>query len=300
MTACVLALPCRHMSWSMSTSIHVSVSVAILITTATCASSGRVVAQVVSWWLELVAYVCNWFAQDPISQTSTGASGVPHPNCLGPSFLKMSFISSPMIMVSEDVRMNSTHATGRSFLLVSSRSPRLGFSNASSSATIHTLVQSLMEPSHNDPLSHMPAHLSCNFGALGQPRQQLRRSRSTSPAASAHLASNFGTLGQPRQQLRRFWPTSPATSALRCNSPTTLAPPVNLASNFGAPVKLSNNFGSPGQPCQQHWRTRSTSPATPALPVILARNFGAPSEIPATSALLVNFASNFGVPSQNL
>ena len=206
MTACVLALPCRHMSWSMSMSIHVSVSVAILITTAPCALSGRVVAQVVSWWRELVAYVCNWFAQDLIIQTSTGASGVPHPNCLGPSFLKMSFISSSMIMVSENVRRSSTHAMGRSFLLVSNRSPRLGFSHASSSATIRTLVQSLMEPSHNDTLRHMPAHLSCNFGAPWQPRQQLRRSRSTS-ALLVNLSQKLRCPGQPRQQLRRSWST---------------------------------------------------------------------------------------------
>ena len=181
MTACVLAPLQTH----VVVDVDVHVSVAILITTAPCALSGRVVAQVVFWWRELVACVCSKFAQDFIIQTSTGASGVPQNNCLGPSFMKMSFISSSMIMVSENVRRSSTHAMSRSFLLVSNRSPRLGFSLASSSATIPTLVQSQMEPSHNDSFNHMPAHLSCNFGTLGQPRQQLRRSQSTSPATSA-------------------------------------------------------------------------------------------------------------------
>ena len=126
---------------------------------------------------------------------------------------------------------------------------RLGFSRPSSSATIRTVVQSLMEPSHNDPLNHMPAHLSCNFGAP-QPRQQrwcsfgtlcnlasnFRWSRSTSSATSAVpviLASNFGAPSHPHQQLR------PGTSA--------------------HPVIFASNLGGPSQPRQQLRRSPSTS-----------------------------------------
>ena len=188
--------------------------------------------------------------------------------------------------------------------------PRLGFSRPSSSATIRTVVQSLMEPSHNDPLNHMPAHLSCNFGAP-QPRQQrwcsfgtlcnlasnFRWSRSTSSATSVapgNLSSNFSAPGQPRQrlrqQLRRYSrSTSPATSVVL----------VNLASNFGQEHRQL--FGRSGSR-QQLRRTlvifasnlggpESTSPATSAV---------TRSTSPATSALLVNlasnFASNFGAP----
>ena len=72
---------------------------------------------------------------------------------------------------------------------------RLGFSRPSSSATIRTVVQSLMEPSHNDPLNHMPAHLSCHFGPPSNLAKKLQRSQATSPAACAllvNLASNVG------------------------------------------------------------------------------------------------------------
>ena len=115
-----------------------------------------------------------------------------------------------------------------------------------------------------------------NLQSPGQPRQHLRRSRSTSPAPSAltvNLASNFGAHGQPRQQLRRSPP--PATSAL----------PINLASNFGAQ----------DQPRQQLRRSGSTSPATSALWVNLASNLGAPGQNRQQPwTVLVNLASNLG------
>ena len=110
-----------------------------------------------------------------------------------------------------------------------------------------------------------PGQTSPATSALAvNPRQQLRRSRST-------FASNFDTPGQPRQQLRRSRSTSPATSAL----------PVNLRQQ---PLQTSN-LGAPGQP----------SPATSALPVnlrqqlrrsqsTLAGNSGTPGEPLASSS----------------
>ena len=84
--------------------------------------------------------------------------------------------------------------------------------------------------------------LASNFGAPGQPRQQLRRSRST-------FASN--------QQLRCSRSTSPATSKL----------PVNLRQQLqSSRATFASNFGAPEQPRQQLRRSRSTSPATSALP----------------------------------
>ena len=188
---------------------------------------------------------------------------------------------------------------GCSFLLVSSRSRRLGFCNhrrsRATSALPSTFARSRLNhmPAPISPAtSALPVNLASNFGAPGQPRQQLRRSRSTSPATRrsrstspatsalpVNLASNFGAPGQPRQQPRRSRSTSPATSAL----------PVNLASNFGAP----------GQPRQQLRRSRSTSPATSALPVNLASNFGAPGQ-PRQQLWrsTANLASNFGAPGQ--
>ena len=185
-----------------------------------------------------------------------------------------------------------------------------------------------MEPSHNDPLNHTPAHLSSNFGAPGQPspapsallvnldsnigapgqpspttsvllvkpRRQLRRSQST-------FASNFGAPGQSnfaclRQQLRRSRSTSPATWAL----------PVKIASNLGALGQPSPATSAlPVNPRQQTRRSRSTSPATSVLPINLrqqlrrsrstfASNFGAPGQpSPATSALAVE-PCGFSVP----
>ena len=154
--------------------------------------------------------------------------------------------------------------------------PRLGFSRPSSSATIHTIVQSLMDPSHNDPLNHMPAPLSCNFGAP-QPRQQRWSSFGTrgnfapqQPCSwqlreqlrcSLQPASNLGTPGQPRQQL----------SVLL----------VNLASNCSVlPFNLASNCRAPGQ--------LATSPATSVLP----------ATSPATSALPGNLASDLCAPYQ--
>ena len=176
-----------------------------------------------------------------------------------------------------------------------------------------------MEPSHNDPLNHTPAHLSSNFGARGQPspapsallvnldsnigapgqpspttsvlpvkpRRQLRRSQST-------FASNFGAPGQSnfaclRQQLRRSRSTSPATWAL----------PVKIASNLGALGQPSPATSAlPVNPRQQTRRSRSTSPATSALPINLRqqlrRSFGGQPS-PATSALAVE-PCGFSVP----
>ena len=116
--------------------------------------------------------------------------------------------------------------------------------------------------------------VSGNFGAPGQPRQQLLCSRSsslatlvlpaTSPASNfcdpGNLASNFGAL----QQIGRSRSTSPPTSSL--TSPATSPLPVRLVSNFGAP----------GQPRQQLRRARSTSPATSVLFVNPTSNFGTP------------------------
>ena len=162
--------------------------------------------------------------------------------------------------------------------------PRLGFSRPSSSATIHTIVQSLMDPSHNDPLNHMPAPLSCNFGAP-QPRQQRW--------------SSFGTRGN-------FAPQQPCSWQLREQLRCSLQP--------------ASNLGTPGQPRQQLsvllvnlasncWYSRSTSPATSALPVNWQprqqlRSSQQPRQqlqrsqatSPATCALLINLASDFGTP----
>ena len=169
--------------------------------------------------------------------SSAKPAAVPRPgfHTLGPSFFKISFISSSMIKVSENIRRARRVRWPAAF----SSSPvalRFGFSRS---------VQSLMEPSHNDPV-----------GAPGQPRQQprscrrlrqqlrrsgsswqLRRSPSTSPATSALPATSV----LPQPQLRRSRSTSPATSAL----------PVNLASDFGAPGNLASNFSAPGQPRQE-------------------------------------------------
>ena len=150
--------------------------------------------------------------------------------------------------------------------------PRLGFSRPSSSATIHTVVQSLMEPSHNDPLNHMPAPLSCNFGAP-QPRQQRWSSFGTrgnfarNNLARGNFASNFGAPCNLRatwvlpvnlaSNCRCSWSTSPATvgapgqptvgrQQLRRSRSTG-----NLASNFGPPSNLANNFSAPKQPRQR-------------------------------------------------
>ena len=134
--------------------------------------------------------------------------------------------------------------------------------------------------------------VSGNFGAPGQPRQQLRRSRSTSPktwALPVNLASNFAALlasdfaapSKTRQQLRRSRSTLAATSALlvilagNIGAPGNLASnfcdPGNLASNFRAPRNLASNFGA----LQQVGRSRLTSPATSARSVNLASNFSA-------------------------
>ena len=130
------------------------------------------------------------------------------------------------------------------------------------------------------------------FFSPGQPRPQLRRSRST---FARNLGTrNFGAPGQP----------SPATSAL----------PVNLARNLGAPGQPSPATSAlPVNLRPQPRRSRPTSvnlraPATSALPVNLrpqlrrswstfGRNFGAPGQpsAPATSATslpALNLASN--------
>ena len=253
----------------MSTSITSLFSVAILITTAPCASARRVVAQVVSWWRERAGYVCNWFTQDLISQpAAVPRPGFHTPNASARASSKMSFISSSMIKVSENIRRSSAHAVGRSFLLVSSRPP-VGILPSVVQRDHSQVVQSLMEPSHNDPLNHMPAPLSCNFGAphlassVGPPSvpganfarnnlargtsratsvlpatcEQLGYSRSTSPAT-------VGAPGQPRQQLSVLL-VQPRQQLRRSRSTG------NLASNFGPPSNLASDLCAPNQPRQR-------------------------------------------------
>ena len=255
----------------MSTSITSLFSVAILITTAPCASARRVVAQVVSWWRERAGYVCNWFTQDLISQpAAVPRPGFHTPNASARASSKMSFISSSMIKVSENIRRSSAHAVGRSFLLVSSRPP-VGILPSVVQRDHSQVVQSLMEPSHNDPLNHMPAPLSCNFGAP-QPRQQRWSSFGTrgnfarNNLARGNFASNFGA---------------------PCNLRATWVLPVNLASNCRCSWSTSPaTFGAPGQ--------LATSPATSVLPATRLQRSQATS--PATCALLINLASDFGTP----
>ena len=157
--------------------------------------------------------------------------------------------------------------------------PRLGFSRPSSSATIRAVVQSLMEPSHNDTLNHVPAHLPCNFGVPNQPRQQLR--------CATNLAGKLGAPSQSRQQLGRARSTSPATSGqprqqLRC-SPAT-SPETSTATSV--------------QPPQQPRRSQATSPATSSLLVNFANNSGAHRQPRQQLGLRGNLACNFGASSQ--
>ena len=108
--------------------------------------------------------------------------GFQHPNCFGPSFVKKFFISSTMIMVIENVRRSSTHATGRSFLLVSNRSPGWDSPMRRPARPFprsfnHTTTSSTTCPPTYPATSVLPGNVASNCGAPRQPRQQLRCSR---------------------------------------------------------------------------------------------------------------------------
>ena len=201
-----------------------------------------------------------------------------HPNCLGPSFFKIFHLFFNDQGLSKPQEKLGARDGPAAFSSSPVGHPGWDF-HTSSSATIRALVQSLMEPSHNEPLNHTPAHLSSNFGARDQP----------SPAPSAllvNLDSNIGAPGQP----------SPTTSVLPVKPRRQLRRSQStFASNFGAPGQ--SNFACLRQQLRRSWST-------------FARNLGAPGQSsPATSALPTNlcqqlrpshstFASNFGAPSQ--
>ena len=120
-----------------------------------------------------------------------------------------SFISSSMMKVFENIRKITAHAMGGSFLLFSSRPPRLGFSYVVQRDHSRARAEPDGPITQRTPQPHARPSI-----------QQLRRSRSTLLATSVllvNLASNLGTQGQPRRQPQRSRSTSPTTSALPAN-----------------------------------------------------------------------------------